>query len=271
MKKTLLALFILAVSANTLFAQEALYVSKDPGNDQTPALTSINMRGRGLNGSSYQWSIYTASVGGGNGVLPNAFEIWEYPPSIVNPNCCIQRFSINKSNGHPSSVMIDQNGGLALGGYTDAGNSFLAVKGNVGIGTTDTRGYQLAVSGNIHAQQITIDLNNWPDYVFKEDYSLIPLSQLRTYIDQHHHLPEIPSEKEIAEKGLNLGEMNRLLTKKVEELTLYLIEKDSKDKEQAATIMRQQEKLEAQVKVSQSAETRIKRLEEQLKLLMKKK
>jgi hypothetical protein len=60
--------------------------------------------------------------------------------------------------------------------------------------------------------------------VFKKDYQLRPLSEVKTYIDQNQHLPEIPSAQEIAKDGLNLGEMNRLLVKKVEELTLYLIE-----------------------------------------------
>jgi hypothetical protein len=55
---------------------------------------------------------------------------------------------------------------------------------------------------------------------------------VKTYIDQNHHLPEIPSEQEVAKNGINLGEMNKLLLKKVEELTLYLIEKDKKEKEQ---------------------------------------
>jgi hypothetical protein len=98
--------------------------------------------------------------------------------------------------------------------------------GNVGIGTGNANGDKLAVKGNIHAQQVTVDMNNWADYVFKDDYMLMPIGKLAAYLNQHQHLPEIPSEKEVVEKGLNLGEMNKLLTKKVEELTLYLIEKD---------------------------------------------
>ncbi|MDB5025954.1 MAG: hypothetical protein JWP78_3709 [Mucilaginibacter sp.] len=104
--------------------------------------------------------------------------------------------------------------------------------GNVSIGTSNANGYKFAVQGNVHAQQVTIDVTNWPDYVFKKDYQLPTLTEVKAYIDQNHHLPDMPSEQEVAKDGLNLGEMNKLLTKKVEELTLYLIEKDVKQKAQ---------------------------------------
>jgi len=71
----------------------------------------------------------------------------------------------------------------------------------------------------------------WLDYVFKRDYALPALSDVKAFIDQNQYLPEIPSEQEIAKDGQNLGEMNKLLLKKVEELTLYLIEKDQQDKQ----------------------------------------
>jgi hypothetical protein len=61
---------------------------------------------------------------------------------------------------------------------------------------------------------------------------LRPLSEVKAFIDQNYRLPEMPSDKEVAEKGLDLGGTNKLLTKKVEELTLYLIEKDKELKAQ---------------------------------------
>lgn len=104
--------------------------------------------------------------------------------------------------------------------------------GNVGIGTTDSKGYKLAVNGSVIATSVTVKLYpNWPDYVFKKDYRLPSLTEVKTYIDKNQHLPEIPSAAEIAKDGLNLGDMNKLLMKKVEELTLYLIEKDNENKD----------------------------------------
>lgn len=95
--------------------------------------------------------------------------------------------------------------------------------GSVGIGTTNTAGAKLAIKGNIHAQEVKVDMNGWADYVFKPDYELLPLLELKTYVDKNRHLPGIPSTEEVVENGLNLGEMNAKLLKKIEELTLYLV------------------------------------------------
>ncbi|TCC87306.1 hypothetical protein EZ428_21645 [Pedobacter frigiditerrae] len=99
--------------------------------------------------------------------------------------------------------------------------------GNVGIGTTNPT-EKLSVNGKIRAKEIKIEPNpaTWPDYVFEADYKVGTLEELERYITTHKHLPEIPSAKEVESNGLELGEMNRLLLKKVEELTLYLIQKD---------------------------------------------
>lgn len=100
------------------------------------------------------------------------------------------------------------------------------LSGNVGIGTTNPGSYRLAVNGGIHSQSVNVDLTGWSDYVFKKEYQLPTLNEVKTYIDQNHHLPDMPSEAQVIKNGINLGEMNKLLTKKVEELTLYLIDKD---------------------------------------------
>lgn len=102
--------------------------------------------------------------------------------------------------------------------------------GNVGIGIAHPQN-KLDVNGTIHSKTVLVDLNGWADYVFKPTYQLRPLTEVKAYIDQNKHLPEIPSEQEIAKNGLNVGEMNKLLMKKVEELTLYLIEKDQQDRQ----------------------------------------
>jgi hypothetical protein len=100
------------------------------------------------------------------------------------------------------------------------------VTGKVGIGTKNVSNDMLTVNGSIRSKEVKVEIQNWPDYVFNPAYELPSLREVKTYIDLNHRLPEIPSENQIAEKGLRLGEMNKLLLKKVEELTLYLIEKD---------------------------------------------
>jgi hypothetical protein len=101
--------------------------------------------------------------------------------------------------------------------------------GNVGIGTTDPQGYRLAVNGNaIFAKVKVKDPANWPDYVFQKNYLLRPLSEIEQFIQQYLHLPDVPAAAEVEKNGLDLGDNQSVLLKKIEELTLYLIEQDKK-------------------------------------------
>lgn len=112
----------------------------------------------------------------------------------------------------------------------------LMSNGNVGIGTT-TPDAKLAVKGTVHAQEVKVDLNvPGPDYVFEENYNLPSLTEIETYIKQNKHLPEVPSAKEMEANGINLSEMNMLLLKKVEELTLHMIELKKRDEAQQKEI-----------------------------------
>lgn len=96
--------------------------------------------------------------------------------------------------------------------------------GNLGIGTTDTKGYKLAVNGAIHSQGVYVDMTGWSDYVFDPTYNLPSLASVEAHINKNHRLPEMPSTQDVIKNGVNLGEMINLQTKKIEELTLYLIE-----------------------------------------------
>ncbi|HRO76463.1 MAG TPA: hypothetical protein PLP27_09980, partial [Crocinitomicaceae bacterium] len=97
---------------------------------------------------------------------------------------------------------------------------------------------QLDNNGVLSAREVKVDLTAWPDYVFKKDYELMPLKQVDDFIQTNGHLPNVPKAETIETEGLNLGEMNKLLMQKVEELTLYLIE-------QQKLIEAQQKRIEA--------------------------
>ncbi len=103
--------------------------------------------------------------------------------------------------------------------------------GRVGIGTANPQA-DLAVEGNILAKQIKVKTDiTVPDYVFEPDYNLKSLQEIESYVKINKHLPEMPSASEVGKNGLDVAEMNLLLLKKVEELTLHLIEKDKTIKE----------------------------------------
>jgi hypothetical protein len=95
--------------------------------------------------------------------------------------------------------------------------------GNVGIGTLNPA-EKLSVKGKIRAQEIKVESANWADFVFGKNYKLPPLAETEEHIKKNGHLPGIPSAAEVAKNGIELGDMNKKLLQKIEELTLYLIE-----------------------------------------------
>jgi hypothetical protein len=128
-----------------------------------------------------------------------------------------------------------------------SGNQRLVIddRGYTGIGTNNPDA-KLTVAGTVHASAVLVDqaVQATPDYVFNKDYDLATLKDVKSYIDKNHHLPEIPSAAQVAKDGINLGEMNTKLLKKIEELTLYLIEKDKQLDDQAKRL----DRLEQQIK-----------------------
>jgi len=110
-------------------------------------------------------------------------------------------------------------------------NFIINTGGNVGIGTTTIpSGYKLAVDGKAITEEVMVELSqDWPDYVFQKDYQLMPLQKLEAAIQSQGHLPGIPSAAEVKEKGgFEVGDMQRRLLEKVEELTLYILQQQKK-------------------------------------------
>jgi hypothetical protein len=119
--------------------------------------------------------------------------------------------------------------------------------GNVGIGTHNLT-EKLSVNGKIRAKEIKVEADNgtnWPDYVFQNDYKLLSLAAIEKHIKEKGHLPEVPSAKEVEKDGIALGANQAVLLKKIEELTLYMIEQDKINKAQAEQIKKQATLLKA--------------------------
>jgi len=148
---------------------------------------------------------------------------------------------------------------LYVGNVFTSDGALLAIKalqnGNVGIGTSNPTS-KLTVAGNIHAQEVKVTVNagTVPDYVFANDYKLKSLNEVEDYIKENKHLPEIPSSKEIEKNGLMMAEMNMNLLKKIEEMTLYIIDQNKKINE-----------LQKENKKYENIESRLKKIEANIK------
>jgi hypothetical protein len=120
-------------------------------------------------------------------------------------------------------------------GYGNSWQVFISEQGSVGIGTLNPS-EKLSVNGNIRAKKLIVSQTGWPDFVFANNYNLRSLEQVEKFIKANRHLPEVPSEKEVASKGISVGDTQALLLKKIEELTLYIIELKKVNDQQDALI-----------------------------------
>lgn len=123
-------------------------------------------------------------------------------------------------NNGISKVITFQDGRVGIGDLT-SGSSEITMTGS----------HKLFVTGGITAEEVKVKVKTaWSDYVFYPDYQLKSLAEVETFIKQNGHLPEVPNAKTVEENGIELGEMNALLLRKIEELTLYILEQEKRIK-----------------------------------------
>ncbi|WP_423147014.1 hypothetical protein [Rubrolithibacter danxiaensis] len=156
-----------------------------------------------------------------------------YAP-YLNDNSTAGNYRIitkNQTTGKLESIdptVLGGGGGVSSGASKTADETISGswnFTNNIGIGIANPTD-KLAVNGRIRAKEIKVETANFPDYVFRNDYPLLSLSDLEKFIKANNHLPEVPSAAEAERNGVDLGEMNKILLKKVEELTLHLIEQN---------------------------------------------
>jgi|688.fasta_scaffold147717_2 hypothetical protein len=173
-----------------------------------------------------------AYVGGNIGIgTPNPLSKLSVYESGSSNNIWRGRSDFGGDNA--KIVAGEYNNTAYFGAHTPALNAWanLAINpngGNVGIGTTNPGIYKLAVEGTIGARKLKVTQSSWADDVFKTNYKLIPITELENFIQENNHLPGVPSEKEVKGKDLDISETQTMLLKKIEELTLYLIESEKK-------------------------------------------
>ena len=169
-------------------------------------------------GTASTWNIYNMA-----GAYGNSLQFWAYD----NTGC--------------------GSGGLCANRFT------LMDNGNVGIGTLTPQS-ELAVKGTITSMKVKVSQNGWADYVFDSSYQLAPLDQVETFIKENKHLPGVPSAAEVKKDGLDLGDNQAVLLKKIEELTLYIIEQNKRLEEYVRVAEYQKQQLAVQKQINTTQE-----------------
>lgn len=142
-------------------------------------------------------------------------------------------------------LFLADNGKVSIGMEPSMNPNFVNADGKV----TYSGNYNLYVGTGILTEKLTIALRSsadWADYVFKDDYNLLPLNEVEKYIDEKGHLPNVPSADDVLQSGINVAKMDAKLLEKIEELTLYMIEQNKRLEKQEKQIA----KLEREVKNS---------------------
>jgi hypothetical protein len=237
-KAKIFALFIITLFSINLYSQDIALVNKIVGNGDAANYYIGHFPVLGSDGLDIHWY---GGIRFGDGINNDIMHIRNGRVGIgtYQPTSPL---SIGDNHGVKLSIgnLAWANPSIIETGYTEQTGDFTDLKvasygsssgivrilqnGNVGIGTTNPDS-KLTVAGNIHAQEVKVTINaGVPDYVFANDYKLKSLQEVENYIKQNSHLPEIPSAPEIEKNGLMLAEMNLMLLKKIEEMTLYMIE-----------------------------------------------
>lgn len=162
----------------------------------------------------------------------NADAIWNAGKLFNTPvTGAPQQGQTLKFNGNEWAPAADETGGGLQSIWIPVDLNYCTDNVSISIGTTASSAL-LTVDGTIHAQELIVKIDTEvPDYVFNKDYKLRSLQEVNEFIKTNKHLPEIPSAEETESENIQLAEMNMLLLKKVEELTLYVIQNEKKLKE----------------------------------------
>jgi hypothetical protein len=156
------------------------------------------------------------------------YSPWAKPGDLV-----IRKVAVNPSIS-PDLILAIPSSGTPKGRAVKIGDddeAILVVRddGKVTIGTmpsTPLSGdYRLYVEKGIVTELAKVALKSqWPDYVFAPTYAKMPLSVVETFIKKEKHLPNVPSEEQLKQDGIDVAKMDATLLRHIEEIYLHLID-----------------------------------------------
>lgn len=197
-------------------------------NDQSRVLLTVNQFD--LRNGQDVLSFYDGA--NNRATLIGKYDTSSPPPTYISSSSgmlyieyvTFEGFSTSSGSGFSASFRT-QTSAESTYPWTQVNDTSFVLDGRLGINTPFVSDeFDLLVNGGLVADELVIEsLADAPDYVFEDGYDLKTLEEVKDYIKDHGHLPEVPSAKEFEESGMSLGEMNLLLLKKIEELTLHMI------------------------------------------------
>ncbi len=238
------------LKVSNIFSDEDLFIQSKSGYDHNTIINFDNEGFVGIGTESPDAKLHINSLNSSQGLIIDANATMDVIFEIRDPNDgttfkvrgngrVLSEESIHtKKNVDARNVMIQNN----LGDYDDGLRIYMddnernAIRIRMsGVGDVfRVSGDGTVEAKTIYAQEIHLKESfgrQWPDYVFEEEYNLMSLNDLNNYIKTNKHLPGVPTEAQVKEEGMDLGEMNTILLKKIEELTLYIIEQNKRIEE----------------------------------------
>ena len=181
----------------------------------------------------------------------------EAPDSHTNGAFKIEPYTQQDDQGsYHDNLKISYNNSTSFVAIGGSGSLWLYHKGlSISDGeitindANDNRNIYIHEDGRIYAKKLLLaETEDWPDYIFEDNYKLQSLPELENYLKINKHLPDLPPAKDVEAKGIDVGAVNTQLVKKVEELTLYLIEQNKQNEAQQKQIENQQKQIEELMK-----------------------
>ncbi|MFN5773006.1 hypothetical protein [Flavobacterium sp.] len=178
----------------------------------------------------------------GNGTAATPFVINANDTSLYSANG-----SINQATTTGLNRVVTMNNRNIWFNSTGSGNNGKIYIGNTATYPASTGNYRLYVEGGILTEKVKVALRstaNWADYVFADDYRLMPLNEVEAFIQKNKHLPGVASAETLAKEGLDVAAMQAKHMEKIEELTLYVIDQNKTIEAQQATLSKQQQEID---------------------------